>query len=187
MGPNCQIGNGDAKVINIANTATVNYTGDMYGTRNTAVQYSRTGQFFVGAASNVNIVGNVYGCELNAGYESVTMTLGGAGATINITGNVYGQTNQVFRSCIWATVTGNLNIVGSIYSTLGNCVWITGATKLAHTGPIQNANANGYSAIISSANSLTAPTIVTGPITTTGSIIHSFPTRRSSDDRKSVV
>lgn len=170
MGPNCQIGSGDIRVINIANTATINYTGDLYGTRNAGCTYTRTGQFGVGAAATVNIIGNVYGCEMSS-YESFAVGLLGNGATINITGNVYGQTNTAMRGAIYCTAIGNLNITGTIYSTLGNCIWITGNTKLTHNGTIQNTNANGYPAIISSANSLTAPVIISGPIYSTSSIV----------------
>jgi hypothetical protein len=171
MNPGIQTNNGDLRIINVVNTPTINWVGDMYGPTTLTI-YNRTGIFYLAGAATMNIIGNMYGSNTNYSLSCYTLTIAGNGATVNVTGNVYGSTNnnQSFGNNIYATSTANLNITGNIYCTLGNAVYINGNTKLTHVGSIQNVNTNGISAIYAG-NSITSPVIVTGPIISTGSLM----------------
>jgi hypothetical protein len=171
MSPGIHTGNWDGRQINVVNTPTINWVGDMYGPTTLSI-YNRVGIIYLAGAATMNIIGNMYGSNTNYSLACYTLAIAGNGATVNVTGNVYGSTNnnQSFGNNIYATSTATLNITGNIYCTLGNAVYINGNTKLTHVGSVQNASVNGQSAILAG-NSLTSPVIVTGPVISTGSLM----------------
>ncbi len=63
IGPNCLISSWDGKVVNINGHCTINYYGDLYGTRNTGCGYNRGGGCYMTLGATLNIYGNVYASD----------------------------------------------------------------------------------------------------------------------------
>ena len=115
LNPGIQTSPADVRQINVVNTPTINWVGDMYGPTTLNI-YNRTGIFYLAGAATMNIIGNMYGSNTNYSLACYTLAIGGNGATVNVTGNVYGSTNnnQSYGNNIFAAATANLNITGNI-------------------------------------------------------------------------